>query len=617
MRLFASFARRLAMIAMMMFFAIWNVPMVHASNDAIDAFDAQFAIQANGSVKVTERIQYVFDAETEHHGIFRDIPLTSENGPRLVIRIVGVTDETGARYRYTTSTKNDVLDVKIGDANVLVSGEKTYVLNYTVSNAIRSFDDHDEFYWNVTGNGWKVPIAHATASGVLPASSTNFGETACFTGSTNSTTSDCTATLGDDGAMVYVANSPLEAGEGLTIVTGIPLGMIQNIVVPTPLSSGSMSSNSHPSLSSSNVSFQEILPGLIFTFFFIGFFIFALLRFAIKLGRKRGAVPVIPKELKNVSIIAEYEPPKGMSPILVGTLLDRTVDMTDISSVIMDLAVRGYIKIRHTVKEIPFWPDKKDFELSKLKEGTDLVQPADKIIFELLFAGRSVVTLSELQTEKEGFQEAIKRLKKETEQVLYDEGYFSQEWKDAQKKKDQQFIVGFVVFGVLFVAYRMVADFVSPIFIGVLLIALVVGMALYTNRRKSGSMLTEKGLTALQKTLGFREFLRVTETDRMAMMQAPQSKPETFVKFLPYAMVLGVENEWAKKFEGLDMVAPSWYEDRTMTTFQSMSLMNSLGMFDSSFNQVFNITSPRNSSSSGFSGGFSGGGSGGGGGGSW
>ena len=99
--------------------------MVHASNDAIDAFDAQFAIQANGSVKVTERIQYVFDAETEHHGIFRDIPLTSENGPRLVIRIVGVTDETGARYRYTTSTKNDVLDVKIGDANVLVSGEKT------------------------------------------------------------------------------------------------------------------------------------------------------------------------------------------------------------------------------------------------------------------------------------------------------------------------------------------------------------------------------------------------------------------------------------------------------------------------------------------------------------
>lgn len=590
--------------------------MVHASSDAIEAFDAQFLLQTNGSVSVAERIQYVFDVDTTHHGIYRDIPLTSENGPQLVIRVTGVTDEVGNSYHYVTSIKGDVLDVKIGSANVLVSGEKTYVLKYTVSNAIRSFDDHDEFYWNVTGNEWKIPIAHATASVVLPASSTNFGDTACFTGSVNSTASDCTVTLGDDGAMVYTANSVLDAGEGLTIVTGVPLGMIYNVVVPTPSRSESVHSNLSVS-SLSTASFQDIFPVLIPVGVFIVAVLLVFFRLAQFFGKRRGPVPVIPRELKDVSIIAEYEPPKGMSPILVGTLLDRKVDMTDISSVIMDLAVRGYIKIRHTLKEIPFWPDKKDFELTKLKEGTDLVQPADKIIFELLFAEREVVTLSELQDEKTEFQEAIKRLKQETEDVLYDQGYFSQEWRDAQKKRDQQFLVGLGICVVLFFVYRVIADVVPPIVAGVLFILILLGIVINGMRGKSGSMLTEKGVTALQKTLGFREFLKVTETDRMAMMQSPASKSETFVKFLPYAMVLGVENEWAKKFEGLDMVAPDWYEDRTMTTFQSMSLMHSLGMLDSSFNQVFDITSPRNSSSSGFSGGFSGGGSGGGGGGGW
>ena len=80
-------------------------------------------------------------------------------------------------------------------------------------------------------------------------------------------------------------------------------------------------------------------------------------------------------------------------------------------------------------------------------------------------------------------------------------------------------------------------------------------------------------------------------------------------------MVLGVEDKWAKKFEGIYNTAPTWYEDPTTPVFSSYVLIQNLSHFNNSFNQVFNITSPR--SSSGFSGGSSGGGSGGGGGGSW
>ena len=128
--------------------------------------------------------------------------------------------------------------------------------------------------------------------------------------------------------------------------------------------------------------------------------------------------------------------------------------------------------------------------------------------------------------------------------------------------------------------------------------------------------LTPKGMTALQKILGFREFLRYTETDRLKMMNAPSLKPEQFEECLPYAMVLGVEKEWAKKFEGIAVPAPAWYEDPTMTAFNSSLFMANVMLFNSSFNRTFNIASQPASSGFG-AGGFSGGGFGGGGGGSW
>jgi len=107
--------------------------------------------------------------------------------------------------------------------------------------------------------------------------------------------------------------------------------------------------------------------------------------------------PVIPRQLKKQPVTIEYNPPDDLSPIEVGTILNRRVDPTDISSVIMDLAVRGYLKIKYSVKPIKFLPDKKDFELIKLKNGFVLTNPADRAIFRLLFTGRNSVKLSDLK----------------------------------------------------------------------------------------------------------------------------------------------------------------------------------------------------------------------------
>jgi uncharacterized membrane protein len=125
---------------------------------------------------------------------------------------------------------------------------------------------------------------------------------------------------------------------------------------------------------------------------------------------------------------------------------------------------------------------------------------------------------------------------------------------------------------------------------------------------------TKEGVLALEEIKGFKLFLSVTETERLKFHNAPAKKPELFEKYLPYAMVLKVEKEWAKQFEGLFTEPPTWYEGNWQT-FSLISLTSNLNAFSSVASSTLTPSAP--SSGSGFSGGSSGGGFGGGGGGSW
>lgn len=586
-----------------------------AETEVINNFSADIIIQKDGTIFVTENITYNFGSN-QRHGIFRDIPLTTANGPRLSINVLSVDNEVGQPYQYTASITNDVLRIKIGNPSVLISGVKTYIIRYQVYNAIRTFNDHDELYWNITGNQWPVVIQNANTSIVLPDSAMPNVRMDCFTGPQGSRQKNCI--FNQRGANVnYSTTQPLNINEGLTIVLGMPPGYIHNTyVLPSRSYTTRFYTTTNSPISSENLEFLLAF----FPVFLIFLIIFVLI--IVKLFAQRAGIakpkPVIPNELKGQPVVVEYNPPDNLSPIEIGTLLDRRVDVTDISSVVIDLAVRGYIKIRYTVRQIRFWPDKKDFEFIKLKEGSNF-HPADKIIFNLLFKDRNSVKLSDLQEQKTTFQSYIKQIRNDTEQYLHDKGYFDQTAKNKAKKLMTYLRVTTVVLilGVLILGFLAGRQFFSNdfqlIFLGLLIVPFVVFTFMIgrlTNK------LTPQGISALAKILGFREFLRLTEKDKLRLLNAPELQPEMFEKFLPYAMVLGVEDKWAQKFEGIYTSIPDWYEDPTAASFNSYVLARSLMFFNSSFNRVFNITSPR--SSSGFGGGgFSGGGFGGGGGGSW
>lgn len=576
--------------------------IVRAETEVINNFNTNITIQKDGSIFVNENIIYNFGSN-QKHGIFRDIPLTAVNGPQLNISVSGVSDETGQLYQYTASIANNVLQIKIGDPNALISGIKTYVIHYQVYNAIRTFNDHDELYWNVTGNQWPVIIQNATASVILPDASILNAKMDCFTGPQGSKQKNCD--FSQRGASInYSTIQPLNVNEGLTFVLGVPLGYIRNTYVSPPQTH---TTNTF-TLGKSLIILYLFLPVIVIILLILNSFVYGT-----KVAKPK---PVIPRELKSQPVVVEYNPPDDLPPIEIGALLDRRVDITDISSVIIDLAVRGYIKIRYTVQEIRFWLDKKDFDLIKLKNGADLVHPADKIIFEILFSGRDSVKLSDLKEQKTTFQSDIKKIQEYTEQHLYGEGYFDQSVKDKFKKIKTYLSITFIVLFIGIIGIFMSGTFLNGfeavfiiLFMGIVSIFFVIITRLVNK-------LTSQGLFILGKILGFREFLQLTEKDKLRLLNAPELQPEMFEKFLPYAMVLGVEDKWAQKFEGIYNTIPNWYEDSTASSFNSYMLARNLTLFNSSFNQVFNITSPQ--SSSGFGGGgSSGGGSGGGGGGSW
>jgi uncharacterized membrane protein len=433
----------------------------------------------------------------------------------------------------------------------------------------------------------------------MDTTTTSYG-TNCFTGSQGEAQKHCIISQEDD-SVNYVLTQPLAASEGLTVVFGLPPGY-GGQGVPASVSRVNLPP------SSPNQAFQLL--------FFPHLYLFLIYGVMVLFSRKRKRripKPVIPHELKGRPITVCYNPPNHLSPIDVGTILDRQVDLTDISAVIIDLAIRNYLKIRYIVDEIPFWPDKKDFEIVKLREGSDLSHPADKKIFDLLFSGRNKVKLSDLESQNIQFQKDIKYIQNETERHLSNQDYFDRE--AAQQLK--RFKLGLSV--LVFTIFIIILFFINQSSFFTLFVTILFGLLgifyIIVDARLDHKLSTQ-GIAALNIILGFKEFLELTEKDKLNLLNAPELNPEMFEKFLPYAMVLGVEKKWAKKFEGLYNSVPNWYEDPTSRTISSLMLANRFAFFSASFNHVFNITAPRSSSGLG-GGGFSGGGSGGGGGGSW
>ena len=340
----------------------------------IEKFEEQVTLSPNGSVDVTENITFRFIGSWR--GIYREIPV-EYNTPQgmnysLFLTVKSVRDDSGERLKYESSRERHYRKLKI-----YVPGAqdttKTIVIEYTVSDALRFFEDHDEFYWNVTGDEWDMPIGSATANITLPVGVTGI-RTNVFTGAYRSTGKQAEAEIVGNGVEVHTTAS-LGYHEGLTVAVAFDKGIVHE---PSSIERSSLFLRSNWPL---------VLP----IFAFVGMF---------WLWWTRGRDP------RLRPIAAQYQPPDQMTPSEVGTLIDNSVDMRDITAAIVDLAVRGFITIEEKDKSgMLGLIHSKDyvFHLKKPPSEWNSLKSHEQQLLNGLFShggqAGEIVTLSDLQNQ--------------------------------------------------------------------------------------------------------------------------------------------------------------------------------------------------------------------------
>jgi hypothetical protein len=192
----------------------------------ISDFQGTYSLDEHGGVAAIERITLVFNGS--FNGIYRTIPVEYP-GPRgtnytLFLKILSVTDGEGRSLKYESKRDGAYRKLKI-----YVPGaedtSKTVLITYSAPNATRFFDDHDEFYWNVTGNDWPVPIDHASAFVQFPGNAGGLRGQA-FTGVYGSHDQEAEAKV--EGAQVrFETTNPLPMRGGLTVDVYIPKGVLK------------------------------------------------------------------------------------------------------------------------------------------------------------------------------------------------------------------------------------------------------------------------------------------------------------------------------------------------------------------------------------------------------
>lgn len=538
--------------------------------EEIKEFSSKIYINKDGTVDVEEKIIYDLGS-LERHGIFREIPFVKKNQEEkkfvLEFRDFKVVDEKGLSYRFVKSKEGERIKLKIGDPEKTISGTHTYIISYKVYGALTYFSDHDELYWNVTGNDWSVGIGLVKAEIYLPQTIEEKDlKTKCYTGMSGSVFSDCQIDLRkDSGKIIFSATKYFLSGEGLTIVLGFP----KNIVAV-------LEPKEYKSFWETFIGkIVAFLIGLAIFIWYLGLPVYIIYRW-FKYGRD-------PKPVGTGQVRAWFDPPKTpdgkrfLTPAEVGVLGDETVDLKDISATIVDLARRGYLIIEEKKKG--------DFYLKKL-ENEKMLLPFEKLLINRFSKGKKEIRLKD-----ENLYEEVEEVKKAIYDQVVEDGLFPENPEEIRTKMIVLAILGLFT-GSIFLTFA----------------AFVFGRNL---PRK-----TIEGVKAKNIAFSLRNFLKSQE--RQLTFQA--DKQMMFEKLLPYAIVFGVEKIWARRFADLDLKPPEWYRAYDQERFNSIVFANSLNSSLSSFRSSATPPSSTRSTSgfsSGFSGGFSGGGGGGGGGGSW
>lgn len=567
-------------------------------------------MQEDSSIQAVETIHADFGSLSKH-GIFRYFftkipcgepvagaqqplePCRKGSNRNYTYQIASVTRPDGTPWKYEVSDSQGKLTVKIGDADVLVSGKQDYVIKYRLAGALDAYDDHDELYWNASGE-WPVTIERFAMTVNFPDGAET--RAVCYEGLEGSNEACGAEAAGR--TVRYASARALSEDEQVTIVAGWQKGIVD--VPPPSLSDGT------------SVSDFLTLDPLEFGGLIASGIVGVMLVFAAwwKFGRDRAYLTVhyLTSETAEATkpmfggppVVVEYLPPEDLRPAQMGVLLDERADTLDVTATIVDLAVRGYLHITELPKK--GWFGHNDWKLSRTKEAEGLNSFEAKV-FNSLFETGDEVELSDL---KYKFAEDLAKAK----DLIYSDA-MSRQWF-AMKPESARGMWILVALGLMFLGVGLSCIAAVAVHRGLLFLGLIPAGVFMLIFSRSMARRTAAGSEMLRRVLGFRLYISTAEKDRQHFNEVEN----IFARYLPFAIVFGCVGKWAKAFEGLEETASAstsgWYTG--IHPFAPMVFSSSLQSFSSSLGSTL---SSSQSSGSGFSGGSSGGGGGGGGGGSW
>lgn len=586
--------------------------------DRILNFKSNIHIAKNGTVRVTEKIR-IFNGNGEQNyrynqkyggerkvnnsilrGLARSFPTLYTTRQGLYVEVpFNVIDIQldGHQQRYFTDNLKNGVRVRIGDPDkYLEDGVHDYTITYETGNQLIFHDDKDEFYWNVNGNGWEFTADSVSAVVTFPAASKIF-EQACYTGTQNSTSKDCSYKLVNDSTIAFAANSMTEQYSGLTVAASIQKGIL---IAPSKLG---------------------IYFGMISTNWPLSAMVLVLLgMFAINLYTWSR----IGRDPEQGVIVPQFDAPDGISPADAGYLYNQKFKPDQFSAALVDIAVRKGINI--VVKEEgKLFKSKAYFLMRGKPRSSTLESYVSKYynwklrdMYDLALRKEYNSTVGKMYTDLSTHLET--QFRTDHENYSGRRGFFA--WNAGAGSW------GFILLVVLgFASFIVIGNFFTLMH-GLFLAGLfVVGFIMQYVFYKIMPAMNKEGRHVLDQILGLRMYLVTAEERRFDKLQPPEKTLELFEKLLPYAIALECQNEWSDKFEQIikDAVAnnnyvPTYYSG-DMWDMSSMS--DGLSSLSSGLSSTISSasTAPSEGGSDGgggsSGGGSSGGGGGGGGGGGW
>ena len=552
---------------------------VSVADERILSFDSEIRVMETGMIEVTETITVRAEGNRIRRGIYRDFPTEYEdrlgNEYKVVFRPLAVLRNGRAESYHTQPVRRGVRTY-FGSANRFIEpGVHAYTFRYSVTRMLGFFEEHDEFYWNVTGFDWAFPIDKATATVALEFDAP-LGDITheAYTGPFGSRGRDYTSRLHSSRRVHFESTRPLSPVNGLTIVVGWPKGFVEE---PTRVERVGW-------LLKDNRNLLAAVAGLVLLF---AYYLPVWSRFG--------------RDPDGGVIVTRYKPPEGFSPASLRYIRQMYYDDKIMTAAVVNLAVKGYLEIKR--RGSSHWLIRRDTD--------ELRQPmaaGERELYEALFREGPKVELDDENHEVLGGARSAhsKSLKAD-----YSRTYF--------KTNALLSVPAVVILAVTVLVAFNIGRGPTPAVIAMIVVAFITMAVFAFIMRKP----TLRGREVLDEMLGFKDFLEIAEKDELNLRNPPEKTPELFETFLPYALALGVDQQWAERFASVlakirgpngDAYQPSWYNG----SWNSANLSSTTNKLSGSLNTAISSSvSPPGSSSGGGGGGSSGGGGGGGGGGGW